>query len=127
MLARARPNDAYRQANFDARLMGSTRDALVIFCLEDLVENLTALELAEARNDRSARSRALTRSVTALTALEMGIDRSAELAATLAHFYGAAKSVLLDQIRTTDLTRIAALKQDFVDISAAFQGAHAEG
>ena len=83
MLARAQPGEAYRQSNFDARLMVSERDDLVLFCLDDLVENLGVLEIAEARGDRAARSRSLTRCVTALTALEIGIDREAEMASSL--------------------------------------------
>ena len=47
MLARAQPGEAYRQSNFDARLMVSERDDLVLFCLDDLVENLGGLEIAE--------------------------------------------------------------------------------
>ena len=75
MLARAKPGEAYRQSNFDVRLMASDRDDLVLICLDDLIENLGVLEIVEQRDDRAARSRTLTRCVTALTALEMGIDR----------------------------------------------------
>ncbi|OBX18848.1 hypothetical protein A9995_09820 [Erythrobacter sp. QSSC1-22B] len=123
MLARSQPADAYREANFDARLMGGSRDDLVIFCIEDLIANLGALEIAEARTDRAARSKALTRCVTALTALELGIDRGAELATSLLQFYGAAKVSLLDSVRETDLSNIAAMKQDFRDIAKAMQAA----
>ncbi len=123
MLARSQPADAYREANFDARLMGGSRDDLVIFCIEDLVASLGALEIAEARGDRAARSKALTRCVTALTALELGIDREAEMAASLLQFYGAAKVSLLDSVRATDLANIAAMKQDFRDIAMAMQAA----
>ena len=123
MLARKQPADAYREANFHARLMGGTRDDLVIFCIEDLIANLGALEFAEARSDRSSRSKALTRCVTALTALELGIDREAELATSLLQFYGAAKASLLDSVRETDLAGIATLKQDFRDIAMAMKAA----
>lgn len=123
MLSRSKPNEAYRQASFDARLLGSSRDELVIFCLEDFIENLGRLELADARCDSTGRSRAITRCVTALTALELGIDRNAELGASLAHLYGSAKAVLLNSIRTTDVATIAAIKNDFGDIARAFRGA----
>ena len=73
--------------------------------------------------DRQARSRAITRCVTALTALELGIDRNAEMGATLAQFYGSAKSTLLDSIRQTDARAIAGLKTDFGEIAGAFRGA----
>ena len=123
MLASARPGDAYRQSNFEARLIASGRDDLVLFCLDDLIDNLGLLEIAESRQDRAARSRVLTRCVTALTALEIGIDREAEMAESLAQFYGAAKSMLLDSIRAIDLEQIAQLRGDLREISAAFRAA----
>lgn len=123
MLSRSRPNEAYRQTSFEARLLGSSREELVLFCLEDFLDNLRHLELADTREDRQARSRAITRCVTALTALELGIDRNAEMGATLAQFYGSAKSTLLDSIRQTDARAIAGLKTDFGEIAGAFRGA----
>lgn len=123
MLAQARPGDAYRESNFDVRLMASTRDDLVLICLDDLIENLGVLEIAETRGDRAARSRTLTRCVTALTALEMGIDREAELASSLMQFYGAAKGLLLDSIRIVDLRQIGDLRSDLREIAAAFRAA----
>lgn len=123
MLARARPGDAYRESNFDVRLLASGRDDLVLICLDDLIENLGVLEIAESRGDRTARSRTLTRCVTALTALEMGIDREAELAASLTQFYGAAKGLLLDSIRVIDLQKIGELRADLREIATAFRAA----
>ncbi|EDL49946.1 flagellar protein FliS [Erythrobacter sp. SD-21] len=123
MLSRAKPRDAYRQASFDARLLGSSRDELVLFCLEDFIDNLGQLELADRRFDHAARSRAITRCVTALTALELGIDRSAEMGATLAQFYGSAKNTLLNSIRQTDQGSVDSMKADFGDIANAFRQA----
>ena len=54
MLARAKPGEAYRQSNFDVRLMASDRDDLVLICLDDLIENLGVLEIVEQRDDRAA-------------------------------------------------------------------------
>ena len=125
MLARTHPSDAYRQSAFDARLMGSRSGDLVIFCLEDFVENLGALELAQKRGDPAARSKALTRCVTALTALELGIDREADLADSLLQFYGSAKADLLDSIRQTDMAKVAQLRADFSEIIKAFKTARA--
>jgi len=123
MLARARPGDAYRESNFDARLVTSGREDLILICFDDLIENLGVLEIAETRNDRAVRSRALTRCVTALTALELGIDREAEMAASLAQFYGAAKALLLDSIRVVDLEKIRELRDDLREIALAFRAA----
>ncbi len=123
MLSRSKPNEAYRQTNFEARLLGSSREELVLFCLEDLLDSMRHLELADSRKDRAGRSRAITRCVTALTALELGIDRNAEMGAPLAQFYGSAKSILLDSIRQTDAQAISALRTDFSEIAGAFREA----
>ncbi|MFW2349030.1 flagellar protein FliS [Qipengyuania sp.] len=123
MLARARPGEAYRESNFDVRLKASGRDDLVLICLDDLIENLGVLQITESRGDRASRSRTLTRCVTALTALEMGIDREAELATSLMQFYGAAKGLLLDSIRAIDLQKITQLRGDLREIAAAFRAA----
>lgn len=121
MLARAKPYEAYRESHFDARLMASGRDDLVLICMDDLIENLGVLQIVESRNDRAARSRALTRCVTALTALELGVDREAELAESLLQFYGAAKGLLLDSIRECEIEKIAQLRSDMQEIAAAFR------
>lgn len=123
MLSRSKPCEAYRQASFDARLLGSTRHELVLFCLEEFLENLGQLELADRRFDAAARSRAITRCVTALTALELGIDRTVAMGSTLSQFYGAAKNNLMDSIRQTDDVAISAMKSDFCDIAEAFRKA----
>ncbi len=101
--------------------MASGRDDLVLICMDDLIENLGVLQIVESRNDRAARSRALTRCVTALTALELGVDREAELAESLLQFYGAAKSLLLDSIRECEIEKIAQLRSDMQEIAAAFR------
>jgi flagellar protein FliS len=58
-----------------------------------------------------------------LTALELGIDREAEMAASLAQFYGAAKALLLDSIRVVDLDKIRELRDDLREIALAFRAA----
>ncbi len=123
MLSCPKPNEAYRQSSFEARLLGSSRNDLIIFCLEDFLENLVSLELADARGDSAGRSRAITRSITALTALELGLDRQAALSDSLAHLYSSAKNVLLNSVRHTDKANIAAIKRDFSEIAEAFRKA----
>jgi len=126
MLSRSQPRDAYRQSHFDARLIASDQNDLVLICLDDLIESLGVLQIVESRNDREARSRTLTRCVTAVTALEIGIDRDAELASSLLQFYGAAKSLLLDSIRVIDVEKIAELQNDMREIATAFRAANSE-
>lgn len=111
---------AYREAQFDARLLGSSREELVVFCLDEVVHALTMLDLAEQRGDPARRSSALTRAVTALTVLELGVERSAPLAASLLQLYGGAKMELLGFIRAADRGATARLRRDFADLAAAF-------
>ncbi len=92
-------------------------------CLEDLLTSLVRFEQADLRNDRETRSSALTRCITSLTALEMGVDRSAPLGDTLLHFYAAGKSALLGMIVSVDAERLRAIKADFEDVRASFRAA----
>ena len=98
MLATNDPTEAYRRSAFDARVQGSDTAALVQLCLEHAIAGISSAMLAHERNDSALRSRALTRTLTAITALEMGVDRTAPLADALLHIYGAARRVVLDSV-----------------------------
>jgi hypothetical protein len=54
-----------------------------------------------------------------VTALDMGVDRSAPLAEALLQIYGAARKAVLDSVITFDAERLRAVRQDFVDIAGA--------
>lgn len=125
MLAISDPRAAYLQSDFDARLKGSRPQDIVLFCLGEVVASLGAVILAEERRDPAARSKALTRGVTALTALEIGVDRDAPIAESLLQFFGSAKSVLLDSVRRIDVEKIETLRADVVEIRNALAMASA--
>lgn len=123
MLTARNPGLAYRRSNFEARLLAASPQDMVIMCLDDLLTNLVRFEQAHLRGDRETRGAALTRCITALTALEMGVDRSAPLGQALLQFYTAGKAALLEMIVSTDMARLHAIKADFEDISGSFRAA----
>jgi flagellar protein FliS len=119
MLALTDPTEAYRRSQLDARVHGGDASELVRLCLEQVVAGLGSAILAQERNEPAQRSKALTRALTALTALEMGVDRSAPLAPALLQLYGAARGVLLDCVTRFDPVQLEAVRRDFIEISAA--------
>lgn len=123
MLASRDPGLAYRRSSFEARLLAATPQDMVIMCLDDFLANLVRFEQADLRDDREARSAALTRCITSLTALEMGVDRASPLGETLLQFYAAAKSALLGMIVSIEVSRLRTIKADFEDICGSFRAA----
>lgn len=123
MLAARDPRLAYRRSSFDARLVAASPQDMVIMCLDDLLANLVRFEQADLRDDREARSAGLTRCITALTALEMGVDRATPLGPTLLQFYAAGKAALLGMMVTIEVGTLRAIKADFEEIRQSFGAA----
>ena len=59
--------------------------------------------------------------MTAITALEMGVDSTAPLADALFQFYRSARQTVLDSVITTDGARIAELRTDLSEVLTAFR------
>jgi len=119
MLALTDPNEAYRRSEVDARVAGGSSADLVRFCISQVIEGLGGAISAHGVNAPTHRSKALTRALTALTALEMGVDRTAPLADALLQIYGSARRALLDCVTRFDPERLAEVRQDFRDIQLA--------
>lgn len=120
------PREAYKKLELDALLLGSGKNELTLFCLRELLENIRLFKIYDATDNRVARSSALTRSIMSVTALEMGVDRSADLAPSLLQIYGAAKSEFLNSIREARLKSIEAIERDFSEILYALEAASRE-
>ena len=125
MLASTDPHEAYRRRAFDARVQSGDTAALVLLCLEQAIAGLGGALLANERGDPAARSKALTRALTAVTALEMGVDRSAPLAGSLLLLYGAARRAVLDSVVSFDPAVLSPVRQDLLEIEAALRSAQA--
>jgi flagellin-specific chaperone FliS len=123
MLALHSPNEAYRRVDFDARVAGADAQELVSMCFEQLAGSLgTALAAAE-RGDNTLKSHSLTRALSAVLALQMGVSGEAPVAGALRLFYEAARRTLLDNAIAFDEERLAILRRDVLEIGAAIRSA----
>ena len=90
------PQEAYRKIDFDARVAGADPVQLVMLCYEQLASALGTAVHADQHRDNARKSAALTRTLSALTALQMGLDRELPIAGALSTlFEGARKTVLV--------------------------------
>ncbi|TCM18849.1 flagellar protein FliS [Novosphingobium sp. PhB165] len=122
MLRQQNPNDAYRRVDFDARVNGAKPADLVHLCYEHLVAALGTAIHAERIGDNALRSRSLTRALTAITALQLGISGESSMAAALNQLYEAARRTVLDSAISFDSRQIGTLRKDFEEIGRALQG-----
>ncbi len=65
------------------------------------------------------KSDGLTRAVSALTALHLGVSGEGEVADALRHIYVAARKSVLDCVLTFDPPTITKIRQDFIEIGQA--------
>ena len=121
MLASTEPRAAYQQSNFEARVRGGTSQDIVVYCLDELALTLGMLRQADIRGNRAGRSAAITRGIAILTALEMGVDRDNELAASLLHFYEGSRRLLLGSVSETQVDAIEGLRADVIEIRDALK------
>lgn len=119
MLALRSPHEAYRKVDFDARVAGADPQQLVALCYEQLIGALGSAIFAHESHDNRLKSQSLTRALSALTALQMGISRDAAIAPALFQLYDAARRAVLDSVLAFDPKTLSAVRQDFIDISRA--------
>jgi flagellar protein FliS len=119
MLALKSPHEAYRRVDFDARVEGANPQQLVSLCYETLASALGTALYAQQQNDNDLKSRSLTRALSAITALTLGITGDGEVALALRQLYQSARRSILDSAVSFDGDVIAAMRQDFIEISGA--------
>jgi flagellar protein FliS len=119
MLAQRNPQEVYRRIDFDARVAAAKPAELVVLCYEQFITATGGALIANERKNNEGKSQAMTRAMSALTALQMGIDGKAEISGAIAQFYGAARKTLLDNVIRFDPRAIEILRQDFIDVSHA--------
>lgn len=123
MLAARTPQEAYRRVDFDARVSASNPADLVHLCIEHLIGAVgTALHAVE-HGDNELKSRSITRALTSVTALQLGVSGEEGVSAALRHMYEAARRTILDSAVVFDSPRMEALRADFVEIGKALRGA----
>jgi flagellar biosynthetic protein FliS len=121
MLAQRSPHEAYRRVDFDARVKGATPAELVHLCYEHLVSALGTALHADRIGDNSLKSRSMTRALTAITALQLGVSGDSDVAAALKHLYESARRTLLDCAIVFDAQSVETLRTDFADIGRALR------
>lgn len=119
MLALRNPSEAYRRVDFDARIEGADPRTLVLLCYESLVSSLGTALFAHDRGDNRAKSTALTRALSALTALQLGVAGSGGISGHLHQFYEATRRRVLDNVLNFAPDQVTEIRQDIRDISAA--------
>lgn len=120
MLAQRNPSEAYRRVDFDARIAAAKPGELVVLCLEQFVAAMGSALIAHERKNNELKSQSMTRALSSLTALQMGIDGNGGMAGPLSQFYGAARQTLLDNVIQFDPAAIKVVRDDFIDIYRAF-------
>ncbi len=119
MLAIRSPNEAYRRVDFDARVEGSDPRHLVGLCYEQLVSSLGSAIFAQDRGDNSLKSQALTRALSAITALQLGVSGEDKTAGALRHLYEATRRAILDSAIRFNPEILGTIRSDFIEISRA--------
>src|SRR5690606_19651516 len=116
-------HEAYRRVDFDARVEGASPQQLVGLCYETLAGALGTALYAHERDDNRLKSEALTRALSAITALQLGVEGEADVAGALHQLYQSARRSILDSVLAFDPMVIAAMRRDFIDISRALAAA----
>jgi flagellar protein FliS len=122
MLAIRSPNEAYRRVDFDARVEGADPRHLVSLCYEQLVSSLGSAIFAQERRDNGLKSQALTRALSAITALQLGVSGEDATAQALRHLYEATRRAVLDSAIQFDAEVLGTIRRDFIEISRAMTG-----
>lgn len=122
MLAQRNPQAVYRRIDFEARVAGANPQELVRLCFEQVITGLGSAMVANERGDNRMKSEALTRAVSALTALQMGVSGEGAVVDALHQLYAAARRAALDSVLTFDTQTIGQVRQDFIEIGASMLG-----
>lgn len=121
MLATLSPHEAYRRVDFDARVQGANPAELVHLCYEHLIGALGTAIHAGATGDNTLKSRSLTRALTAITALQMGVSGDTGMADALRQLYEGARREILDAAIRFDPAKIEVVRRDFEEIGRALR------
>ena len=123
MLATRSPHEAYRRVDFDARVEGANPQQLVGMCYEALAGALGTALYAHERGDNRLKSQSLTRALSAVTALQLGVNGDEGVALALRQLYQSARRSILDSALKFDPEVIGEMRRDFVEIARALTAA----
>lgn len=117
---RLHPAEAYRQVEFDARVQGASQHELVAICFEQLIGAIGMAIHAQEIEDASLRSRSLSRAVSSIIALEMGISGDDAVANAMRDLYARARATVLSSAVAFDAAALSMIRADFREIGEAF-------
>jgi len=123
MLAHRSPHEAYRRVDFDARVEGANPQQLVGMCYEALAGALGTALYAHEKGDNRLKSQSLTRALSAVTALQLGIEGDEGVALALRQLYQSARRSILDSALKFDAQVIGDMRRDFIEIARALTAA----
>lgn len=121
MLMQRSPQEAYRRVDFDARIAGADPLQLVLVCYEQLAAALGTAIHAERGGDNARKSAALTRALSSLTALQMGLDQGQPISGALSTLFESARKTVLNSVLQFDADALKILRDDMNEIAAAFR------
>ncbi|MCB2076666.1 MAG: flagellar protein FliS [Novosphingobium sp.] len=123
MLAQRNPQEAYRRVDFDARIEGADTRELIGVCYEQFVTAIGTAIFAAERGDNGLKSRSITRALSAITALQLGVSGDGGVADALRQLYGAARRAVLDSALRFDAETLGRVRQDFLEVNEALHAA----
>ena len=123
MLMQRSPHEAYRRVDFDARVEGADSRHLVQLCYEQLIGALGSAIFAQGNGDNLLKSQSLTRALSAVTALQLGVSGDGAMATALRTLYEAARKSILDSALQFDAAMLERIRADFIDIAQATKSA----
>jgi flagellin-specific chaperone FliS len=119
MMMQRSPADVYRRVDLDARIGTAPPAELVALCYEKLLGALGTAIVANDRGDASLKSDSLTRALSAVMALRLGIKGTEGVAGALHSLYEGTSRTILDSVVTFDAPALGRLRNDIREIAAA--------
>lgn len=117
------PQEAYRRVDFDAQIAGADPARLVVLCYEQLGLALGTAIHAQHAQEYARKSAALARALSAITALNMGLDHRQPIAKPIATMLEAARQTVLGSVLNFDAAALSRLQTDVLDIANALRRA----
>ncbi len=116
----ANPAEAYRRVEIDAFIVGGQGAQLTRLCFAEAIGALNRSLYFDGKNEPEARGKCITKAISSVQALRMGIDRKHPIANALLTVYGNAIGRLASNMGSFEPDDIVALRHDLLEIEQAF-------
>ncbi len=119
MLMLRSPQETYRRIDFDARVEASDSADLVALCFEQVIAALGTAIFAHDRKDTALRGQTLTRALSAVMALRLGVSGDGGVSDALHQLYEGAGRTILDCVMDFDALALSRTRDDLREVAAA--------